>query len=79
MHCKAFRAAAAGKLFFSYGKMTMPAAKLIALNCYQRQDFVFAGFHILNCSPQPFPHLIIRILNQSGMVLSKRLRSPVTG
>jgi hypothetical protein len=59
--------------------MTVTAAKLIALNCYQRQDFVFTGFHILNYSPQPFPHLIISILNRSGMVLSKRLRSPVTG
>jgi hypothetical protein len=42
---KAFRAAIASKLFFSNGKMAMPAAQFIALDRHQPQDFVLAGFH----------------------------------
>lgn len=45
MDFKTFRAAVASKLIFGNGKMTMPAAQLVALARYQREDFVFTGAH----------------------------------
>jgi len=47
MDGKTFRTAVASKLFFSNGKMAVPAAQLIAPGWHQPQDFVLAGFHNL--------------------------------
>jgi hypothetical protein len=45
MDFQTFWAAAASKLVFRNSQMTMPAPKLIAFNCYKRENLVFAGRH----------------------------------
>jgi len=45
MDGKTFRTAVVSQLFFSNGKMAVPAAQLIALARQQPQDFMLARFH----------------------------------